>query len=111
MGYINIEQLIEAAPDVISRGTLGDIKTSFGLAKHWAENCVLGKMVDSLLFVGQGIDDVVDEMAYAFKKGKIESEDYDAYISKLEEFQWGTVPRMVKDILPERCSCKLRKEE
>lgn len=107
MDYPTIEQLIEEAPEVISKSTLGNLKQTFNLAKYRAEACSLGKMADNLLFVGQGIDDVVDELAYAFHKGKIESSDYDAYIEKLESFQWGTVPEMVKDALYQKCGCKL----
>jgi len=106
MEYITLEQLVDSAPDVISKSTLGNLKQTFKGAKHRAETCDMGKMVDNLLFIGQGLDDVVDEMAYAFKKGKIESADYDAYIKKIEEFQWKTVTKTIKDILIEKCSCK-----
>lgn len=107
MEYISVDELIASAPDVISRGTLGNVKQSFMLAKYRAETCSFGKMVDNLVFVGQGIDDVVDELAYAFKKGKIESADYDSYIKKIEEFQWGTVTKTIKDALVEKCVCKV----
>jgi len=102
-----VEQLIAEAPDVISRDTLGNLKQVYNLTKYRAATCSLGKMADNLLFIGQGIDDIVDEMAYAFKKGRIESSDYDAYIRKIESFQWGTIPAMVKDVLPQKCGCKL----
>lgn len=107
MDYPTIEQLIAEAPDVISRSTLKNLKTVFELAKYRAETCSLGKMADNLLFVGQGIDDIVEEMAYAFQRGRIESSDYDAYIRKLESFQWGTVPKVVKDALSQKCACKI----
>lgn len=103
--YITLEQLVDAAPDIISKSTLGNLKQTFKGAKYRAETCDFGGMVDSLLFVGQGLDDMVDEMAYAFKKGKIESADYDAYIKKIEGFQWGTVTKTIKDILLEKCKC------
>jgi len=98
MNYPTVEQLIEEAPDVISKSTLGNLKQVYNLAKYRAAN---------LLFIGQGIDDIVDELAYAFQKGRIESSDYDAYIKKIESFQWGTVPAMVKDALSQKCGCKL----
>lgn len=107
MDYPTVEQLIAEAPDVISRDTLGNLKQVYNLAKYRAASCSLGKMADNLLFIGQGIDDVIDEMAYAFQKGRIESSDYDAYIRKIESFQWGTVPAMVKDALYQKCGCKL----
>lgn len=107
MDYPTVEELIAEAPEVISKSTLGNLKQVFNLAKYRAASCSLGKMADNLLFVGQGIDDVIDEMAYAFQKGRIESSDYDAYIRKIESFQWGTVPSMVKDALSQKCSCKL----
>lgn len=103
--YITIDQLIESAPKVISKSTLGNLKQSFEGAKHRAENCEMGKMVDNLLFIGQGLDEVVDEMAFAFRKGTIESADYDVYIKKIEEFQWGTVTKTIKDILLDKCKC------
>jgi len=105
MDYPTVEQLIDEAPDVISRSTLKKLKTVFELAKYRAKTCSLGKMADNLLFVGQGIDDIVDEMAYAFQKGRIESSDYDAYIKKIEGFQWGTVTKTMEDILLEKCKC------
>ena len=107
MEYPTVEQMIDEAPDVVSRGTLGNLKQSYNLAKYRAASCSLGKMTDNLLFVGQGIDDIIDEMAYAFGKGRIESSDYDAYIRKLESFQWGTVPAMVKEALSHKCGCKI----
>lgn len=107
MDYPTVEQLIAEAPEVISKSTLGNLKQVFSLAKHRAETCSFGKMADNLVFVGQGIDEIIDELAYAFQKGRIESSDYDAYIRKLESFQWGTVPKMIKDTLPLKCGCKL----
>ena len=107
MDYPTVEQLIEESPEVISKSTLGNLKQVYNLAKYRAATCALGKMADNLLFIGQGIDDVVDEMAYAFQKGRIESSDYDAYIRKIESFQWGTVPAMIKDALFQKCGCKL----
>jgi len=105
--YPTVEQLIDEAPDAISRNTIRHLKTVFDLAKYRAETCALGKMADNLLFVGQGIDDIIDEMSYAFQKGRIELSDYDTYVRKLESFQWGTVPKMVKDSLTQKCGCKL----
>ena len=104
--YITIEQLMESAPEGISRSTLGNLKQSFEGAKYRAGTCEFGKMVDNLLFVGQGLDDTVDELAHALKKNKIESADYDAYIKKIEDFQYGTVTKTIKDILLENCTCK-----
>jgi len=103
--HITIEQLIDAAPKVISHSTLGNLKQSFAGAKYRAETCDFGGMVDGLLFVGQGLDEIVDEMAFAFKKGTVESADYDAYIKKIEDFQWGTVTKTIKDILLGKCKC------
>lgn len=107
MDILTVEQLIEEAPEVISKSTLGNLKQVYNLAKYRAATCDLGKMADNLLFIGQGLDDIVDEMAYAFQKGRIESSDYDAYILKIESFQWGTVPAMIKDALFQKCGCKL----
>lgn len=107
MDYPTVEQFIDAAPDVISRSTLGNLKQVFNLAKYRAETCSLGKMADNLVFIGQGLDEIVEEMAHAFGKGEIELSDYDAYVRKLESFQWGTVPKMVKDALSQKCGCKL----
>ncbi|MBA7554072.1 hypothetical protein ES705_46684 [subsurface metagenome] len=92
---------------MISRDTLGNLKQVYNLAKYRAATCSIGKMADNLLFIGQGIDDMVDELAYAFQKGRIESSDYDVYVRKIESFQWGTVPAMVKDALSQKCGCKL----
>lgn len=108
MEGITIDQLVDNAPDVINRSTLNHIRTVFGLAKRQAEKCSIGEMIDALLFVGQGIDDVVDEMAYAFQKGRIESADYDDYVLKIESFQWKTVPKVVGNALVENCGCKRR---
>lgn len=108
--YPSIDDLISKAPEAISRSTLGNLKQTFGLAKHRAETCSFGEMIDNLLFVGQGIDDIVDELAHAFHKGKIESEDYDSYIRKIEAFQWHTVPKTIKDALTYKCSCKAAKK-
>ncbi|GAH65204.1 unnamed protein product [marine sediment metagenome] len=110
MEYISIDQLIASAPSVISRGTLGNVKQSFQLAKYRAETCSFGEMIDNLLFVGQGIDDIVDELAHAFHKGKIESADYDSYIQKIEAFQWRTVPKTIKEALIDKCSCEAAKK-
>ncbi len=107
MDYPTVEELIAEAPEVINTSTLGNLKQVYNLAKYRAASCSLGKMADNLLFIGQGLDEIVDELAYAFHKGRIESSDYDAYIKKLESFQWGTVPAMVKDALSQKCSCKL----
>jgi len=109
MEYISVDQLIADAPVVINRGTLGNVKQSFQLAKYRAETCSFGKMVDNLVFVGQGIDDMIDEMAYAFQKGKIESDEYDSYIKKIEEFQWGTVTKTINDALVDNCGCRVAK--
>jgi len=107
MDYPTVEELIAEAPEVISKSTLGNLKQVYNLAKYRAASCSLGKMADNLLFIGQGIDDVIDEMAYAFQKGRVESSDYDAYILRIESFQWGTVPAMIKDALSQNCGCKL----
>jgi len=109
MGTISVDQLLADAPDVINKSTLGNLKQSFHLAKYRAENCSFGKMVDNLVFVGQGIDEVVDELANALHKGKIDSEEYDSYIKKIESFQWNTVTKTIKDTIVEKCGCKVEK--
>jgi len=38
MNYPTVEQLIEEAPDVISKSTLGNLKQVYNLAKYRAAN-------------------------------------------------------------------------
>ena len=109
MGEISVDQLLADAPDVINKSTLGNLKQSFQLAKNRAETCTFDKMVDNLVFVGQGIDDVVDELAHALHKGKIEPEDYDSYILKIESFQWNTVPNTIIGAISAGCGCRVEK--
>ena len=105
MKWITIDNLIAAAPDAVDQSSLRKLKGSLERALYRAETCSLGKMVDNLVFVGQDIDDLVDATADTFHKGKIESDQYDQFIEKIEQFQWGTVPWAIKNTLVEKCGC------
>ena len=104
--HVTIDQLVDNAPDVININTLKGLKTTFELTKQRAESCAYGEMADDLGFIADKVNDIIDEMAYAFKKGRIESKDYDDYVKKIESFHWGTVPKMIKETLVDKCSCR-----
>lgn len=105
--YITIDELRKIKPKMVSSEMMEELATRFQLATSFASSCELGKMTEDLMWVGESIDNILDEAQFALRHKTMTGPEYDEFIRKLEEFQHGTVVKAIKDTLVEKCNCKL----